>query len=262
MISLYAIDRRRSADILLSGCLDVFERTAGGAERRHAARLRRESDRLAYRIGHGGLRLAMAEECGFPPEEIRLETTPAGKPFVPGGPFFNLSHAGDMTLVAVSRTFDVGLDIERLAAPSDGAGSLSAALADEDEGLLASLSEIREHAETILWSIKEAALKLTGEVMVDPRHLAVTRQWGGGFRVRPARAAKAPLPDIFVHLIVMHDDYVATLATYERAVTAQAAVVVKDLPLPSFCAFTAERVPKPAPQPIFRDSSLSARMWP
>lgn len=257
MISLYAIDRQ--ADGLISACLDAFDRSATDAERNRAARFRLPSDQLSHRLGRGALRLALAQETGLSPDTFRFETAPSGKPFLPGGPFFNLSHSGDRILIAISQGFDLGLDIELLAAAT---APLSAAVADEDRKLLPDLSDNPAHAETILWSIKEAALKLTGEVMVDPRHLSVRRQRGGGFRIFPARAAKAPLPDIFVHLVVMGDGYVAALATYEPTVTAKAALVWKNWLEPLSCALPAGQGSHPAPQTVSRDSSLSARMWP
>nr|WP_281409318.1 4'-phosphopantetheinyl transferase superfamily protein [Microvirga terricola] len=193
------------------------------------------------------------------PDDLRFETAPSGKPFLSDGPFFNLSHSGDRILIAISQRFDLGLDIEHL---TDAPDALSAALAEEDQKLLPSLSDSRGHAETILWSIKEAALKLTGEVMVDPRHLSVERRRGGGFRIVPARAAKAPLPEIFVHLIVMDDGYVAALATYEPTVTAKAALAWKSWPGLSSCASPAGQGLNPARQTVLRDSSPFAEMWP
>ena len=35
-----------------------------------------------------------------------------GKPFLPEGPYFNLSHAGDFVCLTVSETSPVGIDIE------------------------------------------------------------------------------------------------------------------------------------------------------
>ncbi|MGO4705246.1 4'-phosphopantetheinyl transferase superfamily protein [Microvirga sp. 2MCAF38] len=213
MISFRQIDHSRTS--LVSTCLGVFLEAASSDERQHIARLRRERDRLSYRVSHGGLRLAIAQDTGLAPSDVKFTRTSSGKPICLDGPYFSMSYSAGVTAIAVSASVELGLDIEALPSEELPAGSLSSAVAHEEKGLLARLSESQGRAETMLWSIKEAALKLTGDVMIDPRHLAVRQLRGGGFKVEPSRAASAPFPPIFVRRVETGLDRVAFLATYK-----------------------------------------------
>ena len=43
-----------------------------------------------------------------------LEITRYGKPFIPGGPEFSISHSGDAVVLAVTDAGAVGVDIEKI----------------------------------------------------------------------------------------------------------------------------------------------------
>lgn len=50
----------------------------------------------------------------------RLQYSPFGKPFWPGGPYFSISHSADLTAIAVSDTLNIGLDIQQIAPIEEG----------------------------------------------------------------------------------------------------------------------------------------------
>jgi hypothetical protein len=58
----------------------------------------------------------------------------------------------------------------------------------------------------VLWVLKEAALKCTGEVMTDPPHLAVAHVSRNLFRVKSSASAGAPHPEIDVCLHVLTNE--------------------------------------------------------
>jgi 4'-phosphopantetheinyl transferase len=84
--------------------------TPGEAAR--AARFRTPDLQRRYLRSHAALRAILARYT-----EARLDfaVTEHGKPFLPAAPDvkFNLSHSGEMALVAVAREVEIGVDIER-----------------------------------------------------------------------------------------------------------------------------------------------------
>ncbi|WP_211486549.1 4'-phosphopantetheinyl transferase family protein, partial [Corallococcus exiguus] len=187
-------------------------------------RLRREEDRASYRLSHGALRMILAREKRCEPSDLVLGRDPLGKPLCEGGPSFNMSHSAGMTVVAWSWSQALGVDVEELAAEPHPSASLKSAMADEDVAVLPRLARQPHHAETVLWAIKEASLKLTGEVMRDPRDLRVRAFRNGAFKIDAASAASAPLPAVFARLVVVGPRHVSALATYGPAPTPRVVV--------------------------------------
>lgn len=99
------------------------------------------------------------EIAGFAGAEGRVVLAPSGKPIIPGGPEFSVSHAGNAAVCALD-SGPVGIDIEPVT--------------DIPEGLLDSLTP-SERAYTLarggqeaprffrLWTMKESVVKARGE---------------------------------------------------------------------------------------------------
>lgn len=62
--------------------------------------------------GRGMLRHCLARWRGADPREMPLTQSQHGKPILPGGPAFNLSHSGSQLLIAISSVGRVGVDVE------------------------------------------------------------------------------------------------------------------------------------------------------
>ena len=96
-------------------------------------------------------------------KEYGMEAVPkfrkaaSGKPFFPEAhmPFFNLSHSGNFVGCAVHDQ-EIGLDIQEITEPRD---SLIRRVCTQDE--LASLKSSQDFCR--IWTMKESAVKLTGE---------------------------------------------------------------------------------------------------
>jgi 4'-phosphopantetheinyl transferase len=82
-----------------------------------------------------------------------------GKPFLPGGPYFNLSHSGDFVCLAVSTSSPVGVDIEKQREEDFRALGKAVFHPDEQAFFLA-----RPETEVFfdLWTAKESYAKMLG----------------------------------------------------------------------------------------------------
>lgn len=85
--------------------------------REEAARADRFLDithKARYRAAHVALRRLISHRTGLPAKQLDFLNQKFGKPCLagPAGCFFNLSHSGDLALVAISSQYEVGVDIE------------------------------------------------------------------------------------------------------------------------------------------------------
>lgn len=90
------------------------------AERERHTRFRHPQAAARFAHGRGLLRRLLAAHLEVPPADVPLVVTADGKPEVPGGPHFNLSHTAGRLLVAVAGV-PVGVDVEpvRMVASAD-----------------------------------------------------------------------------------------------------------------------------------------------
>ena len=76
-------------------------------------RFRRWEDAHANLLGKHLLRLAL-ENAGYAADLDQLRYSPADKPWLPGGPHFNISHSGNRVVCLLSTNGRVGIDIEHV----------------------------------------------------------------------------------------------------------------------------------------------------
>lgn len=85
-----------------------------------AARFQHADAAGRWRASRLALRRILGWHCGLTAEEVPLLCGQRGKPFVAGGPSFNLSTAGNQAVVVVRRTGEVGVDLQTAAVvPAD-----------------------------------------------------------------------------------------------------------------------------------------------
>ena len=84
-------------------------------EQERARRFHFERDRRSFVSSHGMMRRLLGTYAGMPGAQLEFTTGAFGKPAMCGAPAleFNLSHSGDIALLAVSRERAVGVDVER-----------------------------------------------------------------------------------------------------------------------------------------------------
>lgn len=125
---------------------------------------RREDSKSAAHAMLSGL----LERQGRPLRSV--ERRPGGKPFLPGGPHFNLSHSGPWALCALGDE-ELGCDVERIRPRRPGLPRF--ALSDREFQWFSRQGGRWEDFYT-LWTLKESLCKCTGRGLdCAPRTLAV-----------------------------------------------------------------------------------------
>ena len=165
-------------------------RSLGAAERERAARYRFEADRRRFTVARTALRRLAGAYLGREPAGLELVADRYGKPALAGAPpplRFNVSHSGDVVLLAFARDREVGVDVEAHRPLAD-AESLSplACTPRELEALAALAPDARPAALFDLWAGKEATLKALGRgLLVSPRAVELAVPWRGACEVTP-----------------------------------------------------------------------------
>lgn len=204
---------------------DRFERQLDDDERERSRRFATDELRRRWAIGRGAVREILAGYLGVAARDVQIVPQPCaacgrphGKPALAppaGGLHFNVSHTGELLLVAVAQGREVGIDAEPHGRARPLASTARSWLADPETRALERLPpEEREQALLRLWTLKEAYLKAVGVGLnADPREVVVD------FDRRELQAAPAePHPERWLLLPVdTPDDTVASLAVPTRA---------------------------------------------
>lgn len=146
----------------LVGLLDADERD-------RLARFRHSADRARYLAAHALVRLVLAGD-GTSAARLSFDRScrcgaPHGKPVLPGGPGFSLSHAGDVVGVAVRADGVVGLDVEQVRDVAD----LAALVEHVHSPAERTREAVPDRAAFFrTWTRKEALLKATGDGLAVP----------------------------------------------------------------------------------------------
>ena len=154
--------------------LAPFEALLSPDERARQTRYARPRDRRQYLLARVLARTLLSHYLDVPPEALRFGATPYGKPVLlreGGGSdlHFNLTHSQGVIACAVSRSHEVGIDVEdagrklgfldlaeRYFAPPEAAG-LRALAGDEQRA-----------AFFAIWTLKEAFVKALGQGLTYP----------------------------------------------------------------------------------------------
>jgi 4'-phosphopantetheinyl transferase len=142
-------------------------------ERSRADRMRIAACRDRFVAARGQLREVLAAYLTSPPDSLVFTYGPHGKPSLDGDAeeklCFNLSHSGDLALLAINRECQIGVDIER-AKPGRPFQRLSERFfSGEESRTLCSLPpEEQESSFYACWTRKEAYLKAIGTGLATP----------------------------------------------------------------------------------------------
>lgn len=124
--------------------------------------------RTRFVAARGALRTILSRYTGTEPAGIGFSYGPHGKPqlapaFAPNGIQFNISHAGDRALVAVTKGRCVGIDIELIGTRAYEADIARRFFAPgEEPALLLADESVRAALFAAIWTRKEACVKASG----------------------------------------------------------------------------------------------------
>lgn len=115
-------------------------------------------------LAHGALRILLGNYTNTDAREIQLTYGPQGKPRVDAEPLdFNISHSGDIALLAFTRGCELGIDIEQVRPlPEMYDIARNFFTPEETEELLLLPIEQRQRAFYRCWTRKEACIKAHG----------------------------------------------------------------------------------------------------
>jgi 4'-phosphopantetheinyl transferase len=166
------------------------------SEARRASRFVRAADARRYVGAHAALRLFLARTLAVAPETVRYEASKHGKPRLVSSAApqsvleFNLSHSGELALVAATRLGPLGVDVERERALADALAIAERYFSKTERDDLRSLpADSRQAAFFRCWTRKEAMIKADGEglgvpldsfdVELSPGSPSALRTWRG-----------------------------------------------------------------------------------
>lgn len=154
-------------------------------ELRRADRFADPQRRAAFLVARSTVRSVVAYELGADARALRFAAGAHGKPFLdpPHALHFNMSHSGDIVLVAVAGDREVGVDVERMKATTDHAALARRFFSPLENRQLASLPpHLTSAVFFATWTCKEALVKAWGvglslpldrfDVSVPPNHSA------------------------------------------------------------------------------------------
>ncbi len=151
---------------------EPYDATLSDDERSRAARFRFDRDRRRFVVARGALRELLGRCLATDPGQVRFIYNASGKPELDpecGSRLrFNVSHSGDLALIAITTDAAVGVDLERIAPQPDGpaiARSMFSA-ADVDR-LNDTPSHLYPQAFLRCWTKKEAYVKARGAGLAD-----------------------------------------------------------------------------------------------
>lgn len=134
-------------------------------ERERASHFRSRHHAELFLSAHGALRLILARYLARDPRALTFTSGASGKPALEGESLeFNLSHSGELALIAVARNRRVGVDVETLRALPELLAIAARVCSPRELATLDAMEpRERDFAFLTMWTRKEALAKMTGE---------------------------------------------------------------------------------------------------
>jgi 4'-phosphopantetheinyl transferase len=189
---LLLLDRR---DPLAAAQPDTLLATLSIAERQRHAAYRHRADQERFLVARAALRQLLGHWLERSPAAVPIEVGPHGKPRCADAPEFNLSHSGDLILLAFHGGGAVGVDVERARPDLHWRPIARRVLPPAEAAALAALpAEDQAGAFLRAWCRLEARLKARGEGLAGLERLRQPEHAAAAL----ARLGSEPLWDVIV----------------------------------------------------------------
>lgn len=154
--------------------LQHLEESLSFDERARAERFFFERDRRRFIAARGHLRIILSRYLRMGPGALVFSYGPRGKPFLTQ-PLeartlkFNLSHSGDLGLIAVTQGRDIGVDLEEVHTIEEADQIAARFFSRQENALLRTLPKTQRLTEFFsCWTLKEAYVKAVGDGLSLP----------------------------------------------------------------------------------------------
>ena len=149
----------------------AFERAIVPEERHRARRFRFDHLYASFVVAHGALRHLLGHYIKCNPTEVSFVYGMKGKPALafPSSIQFNMTHSGDLAVIALTLRREIGVDLEQIRPMSDMQQIADRFFCPEEASEVMSAPETeRERAFFRCWTRKEAYIKATGDGLSAP----------------------------------------------------------------------------------------------
>jgi 4'-phosphopantetheinyl transferase len=169
-------------------------------QHRHLA-YRLPDDRKRFLRSRAGLRILLADQLDCSAAAVDIAIGAHGKPFCPGGPQFNLSHSGDLILLALHPSSQVGVDVEQRRPGVDWARLAKRVFSKPQLEQLSQLPDSVQQEDFLAqWCAMEAQLKAAGTGFSGLDQWRETVAQSGGL---PMRTWRLMLPQDYVGALTL-----------------------------------------------------------
>lgn len=148
--------------------LETFFKVLNKEEKEKAAKYHFSRDRISYICCRGTLRLILSRYINTPPENIIFEYNNYGKPYLINNQNteeykFNISHSGDLCIIAINIQKEIGVDIEKVRKIDDLENIAKRYYTKNEYKKIIDSYENRISNFFLIWVQKEALIKASGK---------------------------------------------------------------------------------------------------
>ncbi len=154
--------------------IHALKGTLSAVELERAGRFYFAKDRRAFTVARGVLRTVLGRYLGQPPQQIAFTYGPHGKPALPVEPgqpslCFNLSHSGNLALIAAAWGREIGVDVEQHRVRVNAEPIAERFFSPAEVAVFTALpAEQKQAAFFACWTRKEAYIKARGKGLAIP----------------------------------------------------------------------------------------------